>query len=265
MAEPTAPTLSTEQLAELLPLIRSADSVELKLSVPDANRRSAVAALGMDPLNAQIRQVYFFDTPDLTLDERGVVVRARRIQGKPGDTIIKLRPVVPDELPSLVRKSPNFGVEVDAMPGGFVCSGTMKTEIDDVKVKDVVGGRRPLRKLFTGEQRDLYAAHAPPRLLFSDLAVLGPINVLKLKFTPGDFGRRMVAELWNYPDGSRALELSTKCAPGDAFEVAAKTKLFLTEHGIDLAAEQATKTRTALQFFASELDGAPDEASSGGD
>jgi hypothetical protein len=61
------PTLSTEQAAQVLRLLRSADSVELKLSVPDADRRSAVAALGIDPLDAQIRQVVFFDTSELTL------------------------------------------------------------------------------------------------------------------------------------------------------------------------------------------------------
>jgi hypothetical protein len=92
-------TLSTEQVAQVLKLLRIAGSVELKVSVPDADRRSAVAALGIDPLDAQIRQVVFFDTPELTLDQHGVVVRARRIQRKPGDSVVKLRPLVPEQLP----------------------------------------------------------------------------------------------------------------------------------------------------------------------
>jgi hypothetical protein len=123
MANRSAPSLSAEQLAEVLPLTRSADSVELKVSVPDSDRRSAVAALDIDPLDAQIRQVAFFDTPELTLNKQGLVVRVRRVQGKLADSIVKLRPVVPRELPAALRKSPNFSVEVDAMPGGFVCSG----------------------------------------------------------------------------------------------------------------------------------------------
>jgi len=252
VADTTAPSLTTEQLGEVLALIKRSDSVELKLTVPDANRRSAVAALGMDPLDAQIRQVFFFDTADLALDKRGVVVRARRVRGKPGDTIVKLRPVVPDELPPEVRTSPNFGVEVDAMPGGFVCSGAMKAEVDDAKIKGVGAGSRPLRKLLTREQRELYSAHASG-LQLDELSMLGPINVLKLKFKPGGFDRRLVAELWNYPDGSRILELSTKCAPGEAFDVAATTKSFVADRGIDLSAAQQTKTRTALEFFAREL------------
>jgi hypothetical protein len=248
-----AGTLTTEQLARVLRMLKRVDSVELKLSVPDADRRSAVASLGMDPLEAQIRQVVFFDTPDLLLDRHGVVVRARRVQRKPGDSIVKLRPLDPEQVSDSARMSPAFGTEIDAMPGGFVCSGTMKAVVDDLAVKDVAAGRRSPRKLFTKEQREFFAAHAPDGVALEDLSVLGPINVLKLKFTPGDFGRRMVAELWFYPDATRILELSTKCHPTEAFEVAAAARVFLTEHGIDLLAEQQTKTRTALDFYASEL------------
>lgn len=248
-----APALSGAQLEELLRLIKGSDSVELKLSVPDADRRSAVRTLGMDPLNAQIRQVVFFDTPDLQLSKQGIVVRARRIQGRPGDAIVKLRPVEPEALRPALRKAPGFGVEVDALPGGFVCSAAMKAEVPDGKVLRVLGGRRTISRLFTKQQRSLFAAHAPEGIELDDLAILGPVNVLKLKFTPSDFTRRLVAELWLYPDGSRILELSTKCAPVDAFAAAAETKAYLTAHGIDLAARQQTKTRTALEFFSKEL------------
>ncbi len=249
-------TYSTEQLVEVLPLIKGADSVELKLTVPDRDHRSAVAALEMDVIDAQIRQVMFFDTPDLTLNGHGVVVRARRIQGKPSDTVVKLRPIVPAEVPSKLRKSPAFGIEVDAMPNGFVCSGSMKGEVDPVKAKETFAGRRPLGKLFTREQRDFYADHAPAGLSMDSLSMLGPISILKLKFTPEELGRRMVAELWLYPGGARILELSTKCAPSEAFDVAARTKAFLAGRGVDLGGEQQTKTKTALEFFASELQSA---------
>jgi len=83
--------------------------------------------------------------------------------------------------------------------------------------------------------------------------VLGPLNVFKLKFVPEDFGRRIVVELWLYPDGARILELSTKALPTEAFQVAAEAQAFLAERGIDLAGEQSTKTATALNFFAAEL------------
>ena len=121
-----SPALGDAELQKLLELIKGADSVELKLTVPEQDQRSAVRALGLDPLQAEIRQVFFLDTPELALDKQGLVVRARRSQKKGDDSVVKLRPVVPSELPKAIRRSPSFGVEVDASPGGFVCSGSMK-------------------------------------------------------------------------------------------------------------------------------------------
>jgi hypothetical protein len=253
MSTDTSSGLTTEQLLELADLVRGADSIELKLTLPERSYRSAATALGVDPLEAQIRQVFFFDTPELTLNQAGVVARARRIQGKGGDSVVKLRPVVPDELPAEVRQSPNFGVEVDAMPGGYVCSGSMKAKLPPTAVRPAVLGETPLRKLFSKEQRSFYGAHAPEGIGLDDLAVLGPIFVLKLKMQPDTFSRPLVAEMWMYPDGSRIVELSTKCLPGEGFAVLSEARDFLSSKGIDTAGDQQTKTKTALQFFSSEL------------
>ena len=247
------PTLSDAQLGDLLGLIKGADSAELKLTVPDEGHYATAVALGMDPLDAQIRQVYFFDTPDLTLNKRGVVIRARRVQRKGGDSVVKLRPVVPDALPKRLRKSSGFTVEVDAMPGGFVCSGTLKESVDNAHVREVVHGGGELRSLFSKQQREFLSSHAPDAPGLEELSVLGPILVLKLKFAPEGFERRLVAELWMYPDHSRVLELSTKCAPGEAFQAAAEARAFLSSRGVDLSGEQETKTLKALEYFAAGL------------
>jgi hypothetical protein len=245
--------LTDEQLAEVLTLLKGADSVELKLTVPVADRARAGAALGVDALDAQVRLVFFFDTPDLALYRSGVVVRARRVQGKGDDTVVKLRPFDPAALPKSLRRSPSFSVEVDAMPGGFVCSGSMKRALEPGAVKAVLAGERPLRKLFSKEQRAFYATHAPEGLALDDLAVLGPIFVLKLRFVPEGLGRRLVTELWLYPDNSMIIELSTKCAPTGAFDAAAELRSFLVEHGVDLSGEQHTKTKKALVFFSKRV------------
>ena len=229
-----------------------ADSVELKLTVPESDQRSAVDALGMDPLGAQIRQVFFFDTPELALYEKGIVARARRVQKRGDDSVVKLRPIVPSELPSGFRQSPNMKVEVDAMPGGFVCSASMKWSLATPHVRAAVKGERRLRKLFSKEQRAFFAEHAPDGVELDELTVLGPVPMVKLKFSPKGLDRRLVAEMWMFPDNSRILELSTTCAPAEAFDVAARARAFLVEHGIDLTGEQQTKTRTALEYFAKQ-------------
>jgi hypothetical protein len=248
------PTFSDEELTRLLDLIKESDSVELKLTVPEPHQRSTIRALELDPLEAQIRQVFFFDTPDLALEQAGVVARARRIQGKGADSIVKLRPVVPSELPAEMRMSGSFRVEVDALPGGFVCSGTMKGTPDQANVLRAAAGDYPVRKLFSKEQRQYFAARAPEGVGWEDLKVLGPIFVLKLRFVPTGIDRRMVAEAWLYPDGSRILELSTRCATTEAFQTATELRVFLAGRGVDLSGEQQTKTRTALEYFASNPD-----------
>jgi hypothetical protein len=244
------PRLSDDEFERLTTLVKGADSVELKLTIPESDQRSAVQALGMDPLEAALRQVFFFDTPELALFDHGLVVRARRVQKKGDDSVVKLRPVVPDELPASVRKSPNLVVEVDAMPGGFVCSATLKRILETTPVRDAAAGNRKLSKLFSKEQRTFFAANAPEGIDLDNLTVLGPINVLKLKFSPKDFDRRLVAEMWLYPDNTRILELSTKCKPKQALKAAAETRAFLESRGVDLSGEQQTKTKTALEFFA---------------
>ena len=84
----------------LMALISGADTVELKLTVPESGQRSASSRSAWTRCDAQIRQVCFLETPDLALDKAGLVVRARRSQKKGDDSVVKLRPVVPSELPA---------------------------------------------------------------------------------------------------------------------------------------------------------------------
>jgi hypothetical protein len=245
--------LSSEELEKLLGLIKGADSVELKLTVPETDHRSAINALGLDPLGAQIRQIFFFDTPDLQLQEAGLAVRARRVQGRSGDSVVKLRPVVPDDLSEDIRRSSAMNVEVDAMPGGYVCSASMKGKVPNDDVFEAVRGERPVRKVFSKEQRAFYTANAPEGLALDDLRILGPVFVLKLVVEPKKLGKKLVAEAWLLPDGSRILELSTKCPPAEAFQAAMETRVYLEGLGLDLEAEPETKTKATLAFFAGNL------------
>lgn len=251
VARPTQ--LTDDQLEDLLRLAGGADSVELKLTIPESEHRATTTALGIDPLDAQIRQVFFFDTPDLKLNQLGIVVRARRVQGRGDDSVIKLRPVAPQDMPEELRKSPNLVVELDAMPGGYVCSASMKGIPKKATVRDVTSGTGgSIKQLFTKEQRSFYDDHVDG-IELDELSILGPITVFKHNSRPKDLGRKLVGEMWLYPDYSRIIELSTKCAPTETLEVAFSTRRFLEKRGIDLSGDQQTKTRTALEYFTSLL------------
>jgi hypothetical protein len=110
-----------------------------------------------------------------------------------------------------------------------------------------------VRKLFTKEQRAFFAAHAPEGADLDALSVLGPVFVLKQTIQPADFGRRIVGELWLLPDGTRILELSTKCPPSQAFQAAVEARAYLEGLGLALSGEAQTKTKATLQYFAGEL------------
>jgi hypothetical protein len=240
-------------------LVKGADSVELKVTIPAVSHRATIQGLPMDPVEAQPRQVFFFDTPDLALNGAGLVVRARRIQGGRGDTVVKLRPVEPDQLPADLRREPSFNVEVDALPGGYVCSASYKGRATGQDVRDAVAGRLPLRKLFSKPQRAFFAQHAPDGLDLDGLVALGPTFVLKARF-PVKSGfearpaeRLLVAEMWLYPDGTRILELSTKCPPMEIYTTAMELRAYFSDRGIDIGGIQQTKTKTALEYYAGQL------------
>ncbi|MEY2896850.1 MAG: hypothetical protein RL669_1119 [Pseudomonadota bacterium] len=248
-----AKPLSGEDMMKILELGKGSNSVELKLSVPLPDQRATIKSIGLDPVEAQPRQAFFFDTPDLALSRAGLVVRARRIQGGTADTVIKLRPVEPSAIDPEVRRSAAFKVEVDVMPGGFVCSASFKGVCSGQEVLEVSAGKLELRKIFSKEQRAFYDEHAPSGITMDKLSILGPTFLLKAKHQPKDFDRRITVEMWLYPDGARVLEVSTKCLPDEAFKVGAAFKEYLAQHGIALGAVQAAKTRTSLDFFGAML------------
>jgi len=255
--QPTlAKPFTREEIIEVFKLVKGATSVELKLSVPLTGQRATIKSIGLDPVEAQPRQAYFFDTPDLALNRAGVVVRARRIQGGGADTVVKLRPVDPSTIDPDLRRSAAFKIEVDAMPGGYVCSASFKGVCTGQEVLDVTAGAMPLRKLFSKEQRAFYDAHAPAGITMDKLVILGPTFLLKVKHQPKakDFDRPITMEMWLYPDGTRVMEVSTKCLPKEAFQVAADFKAYLAGHGIVLGADQSAKTKTSLEFFSARLE-----------
>jgi hypothetical protein len=121
------------------------------------------------------------------------------------------------------------------------------------RVLGAIRGELPVRKLFSAKQRAFLADHAPGGPTLDEVVPLGPITVLKLKWRPPELRQKMVGEVWLFPDGSRVVELSTKCPPHEALNTAAETRRYLVEHGVEVGGEQQTKTRKALEYFAQHV------------
>jgi hypothetical protein len=245
--------LSPEDVIAALKFSKKSTSIELKLTVPATGHRATIRSLKLDPVEAQPRQAFFFDTPNLDLFKAGVVVRARRFQGGDGDTVVKLRPVDPGTVDPELRRSASFKIELDAMPGGFVCSASFKGVCTGQEVLDMTAGEVSLSSLFSKGQRAFYEAHAPAGITLDSLVTLGPVFLLKSRHQPKDYDRRVTTEMWLYPDGSRILEVSTKCLPDEAFQAATEFKDYLARCGIPLSGAQEPKTGSALAYFKDHL------------
>jgi hypothetical protein len=246
--------LKTKDTADVLTLPKHSTSIEMKVTIPFDNR-DILRKIGFDPVEAEARQIYFFDTPDLQLNQAGLIVRARRRAGGRGDTVVKMRPVHPPMVDPKLFGAKLFKVEVDVLHGGYVCSASAKGKCTAKDVYDVTEAKKPLKSIFTREQQEYFQGNAPPFLKMSQLVALGPVFMLCMKCQPDDFDREMTVELWLYTDGTRTLELSTKGTPDEAFELGMKFRDFLGKAKLMREAEAATKTSTALKLLTQEGDG----------
>ena len=241
--------LPDDELDQLLALSVEADRVELKLTVPEPAHDATCAALGVDFARVRTRRVYYLDTEDRALHRHGVVVRVRSIKRRPDDSVIKLRPVSPGGIPAALRQSRQFVVEVDGMPGSYVCSGALKARLGVHDVEQAMARRRPLRALFSRPQLRLLEDCLPRQVGIGDLAILGPVDARRRRLVADGLDGALLVEQWTFPDDSRILELSTRCPPDAALRVAAQMAAVLRAYGVELTGPQQTKTRATLDFF----------------
>jgi hypothetical protein len=242
-------TRERKDLREMLEKLADVGTVELKMNVP-AEQRLSLRNLQIDALKGKIREVVFFDTPDLALFRGGVAVRGRRTQGRDDDTVAKLRPCLPTDLAAPFRKSPNLKVEMDVTRRGHVVSASMKGVRPAGTLTEVLAGKMTLEKFLSKEQRAFLDGHLPDGVALGDLVPLGPTYVIVLKTLPEGFPHKMTIEQWHFPGQVPLVELSTKSVPAEVFATAREATEFLATKGLTPSGEQEPKTRKALQFFA---------------
>ena len=210
----------------MLGLIGDADSVELKLTVPDEDRQSAARRWASTRWTRHPAGVLLRHAGPRPR-RRGVVVRARRTQGAPDDTVVKLRPVIPDELPAGCERARTSSSR--STPCRAATSAPRRSREQAGRASRRRWRGSAVRKLFSKPQRAFFADHAPEGLDLDDLICSARSPCFKLKVLPERPRAKLAVELWLYPDGSRIMELSTKCAPADWFEATSQSRDHLLE------------------------------------
>ena len=242
------------------------------MTVPATRTARRSRACRIDPVEAQPRQVFFFDTPDLA-PEPGR--RRRAGAAHPGRARRHGRQAAAGRArrscPRSCGSSPAFNVEVDV--AARAASSARRRSRAGARARRSATrshGEVPLRKLFSKDQRAFYA-DARARRASSSTRSSCSVRPSSSRPCSGATGRAsgaapLVAEMWLYPDGSRILELSTKCLPGRGVPGRGREPGPTSPRAgsVEIGGQQQTKTKTALEFFHAELKAQVAEAGESG-
>ena len=233
--------------------VAGAGSVEIKATIEANNLKAALKLFGLKDADAEVRIVYFFDTPKLELFRSGVIVRARRVPGSGHDSTIKIRPVVPKDLAAKWQNNKGFKLEADAGEKGVVLSASLSRAVGKGVIKRVVSERSELGAVFDKDQELFLAEMCRIRYRLDKLDVLGPIAALWWKVQHPGLPFPMTAELWTRGDRDMMLEVSIRVPVAQAAFANAGFMGFLTELGAKRDNALQTKTLWALDYYAKQL------------
>ena len=231
---------------------RVADNVELKATVPDADVTRVLARLGLDASDAEQRDVYFYDTRALDLFAHGIVLRARKVHDGADDSTIKFRPLARTDVDRAWFDESGFKCETDIAGTTAVDSCSLTVPQDRGEIDDVAAGRRRVDQLFSSAQEDFARTFASAPIAWSSLRALGPIDERVWQRESRSLRAPLTVERWTLPDGHVLLELSIRVPRSGLEPARVRFDAYLHSLAIDTSVRQETKTRVALEYFASQ-------------
>jgi hypothetical protein len=229
--------------------------VEFKLTVLAGEEGKVQALLQREGGQPQRRKVYFYDTKDLVLYGKDLVLRARVTQGDDDDSTVKLRPVDLADDEASWQQIGGIRIELDVVGHKRVPSAKLDGEPDRGEIEEVEARQRPVGSLFSGKQERLIADYAPDGISLHELEVLGPVDARKWDLDkPEGFPHALSVEEWSLPDATRFIELSFKVSADEAKDAQMAFRALLIRLEVDVAGDQTQKTPRVLKFFADRLE-----------
>jgi hypothetical protein len=231
------------------------EKIEVKLAFMSEDTAKGFAVLGLSDPPKEERRIHFFDTENLALFDRGLILRVRQtVAGDdPDDSTLKVRGTgAPDAASRFLatagggakfegdqnvgrEEAPSFSITTE--PGGAVIAAVVT---DVGKLESVLN--EPGKTLF----REMSGAEADPTVV----KCFGPIRSQIWKFKPDGFTGKITAELWDVA-GAQLLEISNKALRSEASALAERLKNLVPES----KARQldTSKTRFALELLVPEF------------
>lgn len=226
------------------------DAVEIKLTIRPDQELLAERAMEVNEDTADVRLVYFYDTPDLDLYKAGVVLRARLVRDGDDDSTVKFRPVEPASVSADWRRQKGFKLEADWVGDEMICSASLTDLQQRDEIDAVAKGKRAIGRLFSNDQERFLREFYKGPVDLGELRVMGPIRVLRWKPKHKTFPHELTLEEWRLPNGEDLVEASIKAPPDEAHRARKEFDTHLRRLGLDPDGVQGTKTRTALEYFA---------------
>ena len=223
--------------------------LEFKVTVLPAEEPKVHAELARAGVEPARRRVYFYDTPELALFARDLVLRARVTEGDDDDSTVKLRPLPLPGIPAPWDSTEGIRIELDVVGSRQVPSAKLDGKPDAGEIEQVAHGMTKLSKLFSKAQE----ACVPSEITLNELAVLGPVEARKWELPPDSFPHELSVEEWSLPDGPHFVELSFKVAPGEAESAERAFHALLDRLEIGHDGDPEPKTPRVLRFFAERL------------
>lgn len=227
--------------------------LEFKVTVLPAEEPKVQAELRHAGVSPARRKVYFYDTPQLALFAKDLVLRARVTDGDDDDSTVKLRPLPLPDVPARWTATDAVRIELDVVGNKQVPSAKVDGKPDRGEIEQVEHGALELSRLFTKAQEALVAGELPSGTSLNDLAVLGPVDARKWDLPPGTFPHTLAVEEWSLPDGTHFIELSFKVAPDEAHAAERAFHALLDHLKIGHDGDPDPKTPKILTFFAERL------------
>ena len=228
------------------------EKIEVKLAFMSEDTAKAFAVLGLSDPPKEERRIHFFDTGNLALFDRGLILRVRQTVGggDPDDATLKVRGTGAPDAASRFLATTGDGAkfEGDQNVGREEApSFSTTTEPGGAAIAAVVTDVGKLESVLNEAGKTLLREIGGPESDPSVVKCLGPIRSRIWKFKPDGFAGKITAELWDVA-GNQLLEISDKALRAEASALAERLKNLVPES----KARQldTSKTRFALELFA---------------